>query len=92
MSRSPQASLTLAADTDPDAHALQIELYRRMTGAERLAIAFRLTEMTREAAIAGIRARHPDYDEDDVHAAFRRLWLGVELTLAAWPEQPLVDP
>ena len=79
-------------DTSGPAHARQIAAYRGMSGSERVAIAFRLNALARGAAEAGIRARHPEYSEEQVVMAFRRLWLGDELTLQAWPEQELVSP
>jgi hypothetical protein len=81
-----------AADTSPDAHEAQIEAYRRMTGAERVQIAFRLTELTRQATMAGIRSRHPEYDDQQVFLALARVRLGDELTRWAWPDRALVDP
>lgn len=80
------------ADTDPEAHDFQTEIYRRMSGPERVAIAMQLTETVRQTALAGIRSRHPEYDEDQVRQAFFRVWLGDPLTLEVWPDRPLVDP
>ena len=79
-------------DTTAEAYAAQIEVYRRMSGKERIAVAFRLNELARETAMAGIRARHPDYAEEQVRLAFFRLTLGDELTRAVWPGRGLVDP
>jgi hypothetical protein len=79
-------------DTEPDAHARQAEAYRRMGGSGRVAVTFRLNEWARRAAEAGIRSRHPDYGEEQVKMALRRLWLGDELTRQAWPDRELVEP
>ena len=79
-------------DTEAEAHARQIEAYRRMSGSERVAVAFRLNEWARRTTQAGIRSRHPDYTEEQVRRALRRLWLGDELTRQAWPDQELVEP
>ena len=79
-------------DTDEDAHQRQTDAYRRMSGRERVAVSFRLNELARRMAEAGIRSRHPDYTEDQVRWALRRLWLGDELTRKAWPERELVQP
>jgi hypothetical protein len=46
----------------------------------------------RQAAVSGIRARHPEYDDEQVHLAYARLVLGDALTRAAWPRHDLVDP
>lgn len=82
----------IPADTDRLAHEAQREIYRRMGGAARVAIAYQLTETVRRLAWAGIRSRHPDYDDDQVRRAWARLTLGDDLVRAVWPEQPLVDP
>jgi hypothetical protein len=83
---------SVAADTSPEAHALQLEIYRRMGGPARCAIAFRLTELAQLAAEAGIRERHRDYDDDRVRRALFRLRLGDELMRTIWPNDDLVDP
>src|SRR5258707_954431 len=77
-------------DTTPEAYAAQLEAYRHMSGKERTAVAFRLNELARESAIAGIRARHPDYGEEQARLALFRLILGDELTRAVWPGRGLV--
>ena len=79
-------------DTTADAHDVQREAYRRLGGAGRLAILFRLNTLVRETAMAGIRRRHPTYDDLHVHMALRRLILGDELVRKAWPDLELVDP
>jgi len=73
-------------------HRVQTQMYLRMGAAERMAIAFRLTDAVRRFAIAGIRHRHPDYTEANVQQAFARLRLGDALARAMWPDRPLVDP
>ena len=79
-------------DTTADAHDVQREAYHRLGGAGRLAILFRLNTLVRETAMAGIRRRHPTYDDRHVHMALRRLILGDELVRKAWPDLELVDP
>ena len=81
-----------AGDTTAEADAIQVEAYRRLGGMERLAIAFRLTALVREAAAAGIRRRHPDYDESRVRMGLGRLRLGDELMRKAFPDRDLIDP
>lgn len=64
-------------DTSPEAARIQIEIYRRMSGAERLALAFEISEFAREFCLAGIRRRHPDWGEAEVrHEMVRYLSLG----------------
>lgn len=56
----------------------QIASYRKMSGAQRLAIALDLHEMACDIARAGIRCRHPDADEAEVERQLRnRLKLAV---------------
>ena len=44
----------------------QVEMYRRMTGEERLAIGLRLHELSCDIAREGIRHQHPDADANEV--------------------------
>lgn len=50
----------------------QIARYRRMTGEQRLSIAFALHEMSCEIAREGIRQQHPDADTAQVELLLRR--------------------
>lgn len=81
-----------ALDTTAEADLVQVEAYRRMGGPDRAAIVFRLNDLAREAAMAGIRARHPDYDEARQRLAYARLVLGDEATQKVWPQHGLVAP
>jgi hypothetical protein len=49
----------------------QIELYRQMTGEQRLAIALRLQELACDVAREGIRHQHPGADEQEVERLLR---------------------
>jgi hypothetical protein len=79
-------------DTEVAAHRVQGEIYRRMGGAARLAIAFELSAAVRQLALAGIKARHPTYTEADVLHAWAQLTLGEELARQVWPERGPVRP
>jgi hypothetical protein len=57
----------------------QIEIYRRMTGEQRLAIALDLHELSCELAREGIRRQHPEADAAEVERLLRRR---IELTRA----------
>jgi hypothetical protein len=81
-----------SADTSDDARAFQDQVYRRMTAGDRMAIVFRLNQMAREAALSGIRSRHPKYSEREALQALYRLLLGDDLTRRAWPDRQLVAP
>jgi hypothetical protein len=58
----------------------QIQLYRRMTGEQRLAIALDLHEMSCEIAREGIRRQHPQAKPDEIERLLRRR---IELTRSA---------
>jgi hypothetical protein len=79
-------------DTTVDAYREQIEAYRRMGGPGRAAVVFRLNDLAREAAMAGIQARHPDYDDERLRFAYARLVLGDDVTRKVWPQHDLVEP
>lgn len=53
---------------------------------------FRLNELTRKTTMAGIRFRHPDYDDERLRLAFARLVLGDEVVQRVWPDRDLVEP
>jgi hypothetical protein len=83
---------TRPRDTSAAAERVQQHVFGRMSGSDRVARAFEMSEQAREIARAGIRARHPDYDALDVEQALRRLLLGDDLVRRAWPQLPLVEP
>lgn len=57
----------------------------------RLATAIAMSEELVSLTRAGIRARHPEYDEDAVRLAEIRLRLGDELYTKAYPNAPRWD-
>ncbi|MBX7071577.1 MAG: hypothetical protein K1X71_00405 [Pirellulales bacterium] len=58
--------------TPEAALARQIELYRAMTGEQRLRIALDLHEFACNVARAGIRRQFPDADDAEVERELRR--------------------
>ena len=50
----------------------QIELYRQVTGEQRLAVALELHELSCEMAREGIRRQHPEADANEVEHLLRR--------------------
>jgi len=79
--------------TPPPMHMhFQAAIYRQRGGAERMRIALRLSAMTRELAIAGIRSRNPEYSHDQVRRAYMRLMHGDDVAQRIWPDQPLIQP
>lgn len=63
-----------------------------MSGQERTAVMYRLNALAREMSLAGIRARHPSYTDDEMKRALFRLMHGDVLTREVWPDQPLIAP
>ena len=53
-------------DTRPEADARYHALLRKMTPAQRLEAADRLSRSVRELALAGLRERHPAADETEL--------------------------
>lgn len=78
----------LERDTSAEARAVQIAVWRKMTGSQLVELAAQMSEDARETTRAGIRARHPDYEPQDVEHALRRLILGDALFSSAWPNAP----
>jgi hypothetical protein len=87
-----EIALEPPADTTPEAWAAQLAMLRRMSGEQRVAIALRLTRVAREASRAGIRARHPEYSEDEARRAFFRMLHGDAATRRVWPTFQLLAP
>ncbi|MFH1176358.1 MAG: hypothetical protein V1750_03040 [Acidobacteriota bacterium] len=81
-----------ALDTSRAAASAQIEAYRRMAPEARLRVGLELTRMARGLLTAGIRKRHPEYDENQVRLAAIRLWIGSELFRQAYPEERELAP
>jgi len=72
-------------DTSADAEKVQIEIFRRMGPEKRLQAAAMLSQTCRGLVAAGIRRRHPEYDEEQVRLAVIRCLLPEDLFLRAYP-------
>lgn len=59
------------ADVATDVALIQAQRYREMTPGEKLALADALWDLAREATIAGVRMRNPDFDDARVEEAAR---------------------
>ena len=80
------------ADTSPDAWAVHVTRLREMSIGERAQLVVAMSEMVEELTVTGIRLRHPDYTQDQILMALRRLRHGDDLTRAAWPGAELPAP
>ena len=80
--------MAVPLDTSPEAQAVQLAVFRQMSGAERVAAALQMSEEAVEIAVAGIRTRHPEWDVDRVAQERRAVLLGRELAerLEEWQE------
>ncbi|HVH87191.1 MAG TPA: hypothetical protein VM912_10730 [Terriglobales bacterium] len=63
-------------DTSPRAAAIQRDTFRRMTTSERLRMALEMSESMRNVAMAGLRSRRPDLDEDGLRRELMRIMYG----------------
>lgn len=74
--------MAIARDTSTNARRVQVEALRRLDGPTRLQMAFRMSDDSRSVTLAGIRHRHPNWTDDEVHVELLRLLLGRELATA----------
>lgn len=76
-------------DTSPEAFRQSTEALRRMSRPQRLQMAFEFSDWLRTVTEAGVRRRHPDYDEEQVRRAVMRLWLGEEHFPKVFPNETI---
>ncbi len=69
----------MLSDTDPDAERVQIDLLRRKTPSERVAMALRLSGLVVRMSRQAIARRHPDWTPQQVHLAWMEISYGREL-------------
>jgi hypothetical protein len=66
----------MAFDTTPEAARTQEEVFRRMTAAQRLSLALEMSESIRNVALAGLRARQPQLNSDQLSEELIRIMYG----------------
>jgi Rv0078B-related antitoxin len=66
-------------DTSPDARRVQRSIFARMSGSQRVELAFEMSEAARSLTEAGIRHRHPDWTDQQLSDALLERLLGAEL-------------
>ncbi len=69
----------IPSDTTVDAARKQFEILRRLGPEVRAKIAFELSDNLRSLVEAGVRLRHPDYNEQKIKQEVLRLMIGEEL-------------
>ncbi len=70
---------TLSADTDPQAEAVQLKIYREMATSRKIELVFEAIEMNRSLVLAGIQSRYPKAGPEEVRRRFMGLSLGEDL-------------
>jgi len=61
------------SDTKPEIAEMQIQLFRSMTGGQRVLMGMEMSLLSREFTKAGIRREHPDWSEREVILELLRL-------------------
>jgi len=75
-------------DTSPEAQSVQIEIYRRMTVAEKTRRIFDAYNTGRVLAMAGLRERYPVASEKKIRQLWAQEHLGKELFQQVYGEMP----
>jgi hypothetical protein len=78
-------SPALPRDTSVNALRVQLETLRRMGETGRANLTADLSESLRQHVEAGVRHRHPEYDDRTVRLAAIRLRIGDDLFRRAFP-------
>jgi Rv0078B-related antitoxin len=71
--------MTIRSDTSEAAARVQREILSNMSGPDRLLAAMQMSDDAAAATRDGIRHRHPEWSEAEVHAGFLRVTLGEDL-------------
>jgi hypothetical protein len=79
---------TLAADTHAAAERLQLAIYRDMTPARKLQLVLEAMQLSRDLALAGLRARHPAAAPGELRRRLFGLELGEELATKVYGPLP----
>ena len=72
-------------DTSVEAFRTQLEICRQMSPEARLEQALHWSEQVQELGRIGIRLRHPEYSDQEVHLASIRMRLGDDLFRRVYP-------
>lgn len=80
---------TLAEDTSPDAEHVLIELLRRASPSQKMAMVLDANRTARLLALAGLRERHPGESDARIRRRLADLWLGPDLAEKAYG--PMTD-
>lgn len=70
---------TLSPDTTPEAEAVQLRIFREMPPWEKAKLIEDAIQTSYTLAIAGLRHRHPNADDDEIRRRLMDVMLGEEL-------------
>ena len=76
----------IPADTTLEAARKQFEILRRLGPEVRLKMAFELSDNLKSIVEAGVRLRHPGYDEQKIKQGVLRLMIGEALFKQIYPD------
>ena len=79
---------TLSSDTDPEAERVQMGIYRRMPAWRKIELIVEANEITRQLALAGLRARHPEASPEEIRRRLFGLLLGEDLATDVYGPLP----
>jgi hypothetical protein len=68
--------ISMAFDTSPAVAETHHRLYREIGEAGRAQIAAELSDLLRDLAVAGVRHRHPEYNDEQVLAEVLAVFYG----------------
>ena len=60
-------------DTSRDAEEVQLGIFRKMTGEQRLKLALEMSDFARNLSLSRIRAEHPEWSDWEVKRELLRL-------------------
>jgi hypothetical protein len=79
---------TLAEDTSPEAERVLIELYRKATIGQKLAMVEEANRTAKALAMTGLKERYPNESPEKLRRRLADLWLGPELAAKAYGPLP----
>lgn len=79
---------SLFEDTTPEAEEVLVRLLRQMPVSQKIEMVCELNGTVRRLAIAGLRERHPDADEEEIRRRLADLLLGKELAAEVYGPLP----
>jgi hypothetical protein len=81
----------LSPDTSADAQRMQFELLRRLSPAQKLVLAFELTDALRDLILADLHHRFPQADETEIKRRFIARVLPREDVIRAYGFDPKAE-